>query len=117
MEAELLAYYETSSQAIWLRNFITGLQIVDSIEKPLRIYCDNEAAVSFSRSNKSSTSCKHLDIKLYVIQEKTMEKRQVSFDYIGTQHMLADPLTKGLAPKLYSQHVKDMGLMSSSAVL
>ena len=47
MEAELLACYETSSQAIWLRNFITGLRIVDSIGKPLRIYCDNEAVVSF----------------------------------------------------------------------
>ncbi|RVW62736.1 Retrovirus-related Pol polyprotein from transposon TNT 1-94 [Vitis vinifera] len=44
MEAEFIACYETSNHGIWLRNFIIELRIVDRIEKPLRINCDNKVA-------------------------------------------------------------------------
>ena len=42
MEAELVACYEASNHWIWLWNFITTLQIIDGIDRPLRIYCDNK---------------------------------------------------------------------------
>ena len=35
MEAEFIACYEASNQAIWLWNFITRLHIVDGIDRPL----------------------------------------------------------------------------------
>jgi len=38
MEAEFVACFEATIQANWLRNFVLGLGIVDSIAKPLRIY-------------------------------------------------------------------------------
>ena len=44
MEAEFIACYEASNHGIWLRNFITQLRIIDGIEKPMRINCDNKAA-------------------------------------------------------------------------
>ncbi|KAA0035715.1 Retrovirus-related Pol polyprotein from transposon TNT 1-94 [Cucumis melo var. makuwa] len=47
MEAEFVACFEATVHGLWLRNFISGLGIVDSIAKPLRIYCDNSAAVFF----------------------------------------------------------------------
>ena len=31
MQAEFIAYYGAATQAVWLRNFITGFQIVDFI--------------------------------------------------------------------------------------
>ena len=43
MEAEFIACFEASNQGIWLRNFITGLQIIEGINKSLRINCDNKA--------------------------------------------------------------------------
>ena len=51
MEAEFIACYEASNHGIWLRNFITQLRIVDGIEKPLRINCDNKAAELYSKNN------------------------------------------------------------------
>ncbi|KAA0038142.1 Retrovirus-related Pol polyprotein from transposon TNT 1-94 [Cucumis melo var. makuwa] len=47
MEAEFVACFEATVHGLWLWNFISGLGIVDSIAKPLRIYCDNSAAVFF----------------------------------------------------------------------
>ena len=55
MEAKFIVGYEASNQAIWLRNFITRLRIVDGIERPLRIKCDNKAAELCSKNNISSS--------------------------------------------------------------
>jgi hypothetical protein len=38
MEAEFIACYEATTQALWLRNFIGGLKIVDSIARPIKIF-------------------------------------------------------------------------------
>ncbi|KAA0061426.1 F-box/FBD/LRR-repeat protein [Cucumis melo var. makuwa] len=47
MEAEFVACFEATVHGLWLRNFISGLGIVDSIAKLLRIYCDNSTAIFF----------------------------------------------------------------------
>ena len=47
MEIEFVAYFEAIIQANWLRNFISGLGIVDSIVRPLEMYCDNSTIVFF----------------------------------------------------------------------
>ena len=100
MEAEFVACYEATSQALWLRNFITGLRVVDSISKPMRIYCDNSAAVFFSKNNKSGSRNKHIDIKYFVVRENVQNHR-IIIEHIRTELMIADPMTKGLSPKLY----------------
>ena len=50
MEEEYVACYEATCYAIWLRNFISTLEVVHSISRPLKLFCDNSAAASFSRS-------------------------------------------------------------------
>ena len=61
MYAELVACYEASGQVTWLKKFIPGLKVVDNIEKPLKLYCDNEPAVFYAH-NKSSGAAKYIDI-------------------------------------------------------
>ena len=41
MEAEYVTCYEATCQAMWLKKLFFGFQIVESISKPLVIYCDN----------------------------------------------------------------------------
>jgi len=60
MEAEFVTCFEATVQANWLRNFISGLGIVDSIAKSLRIYCDNSATAFFSKNDKYSKGAKHM---------------------------------------------------------
>ena len=63
MEAEYVACYEATKEAIWLRNLISGFPIVESISRPLTIYCDNIATIVFSQNNNSSARTKHFDVK------------------------------------------------------
>jgi hypothetical protein len=109
MYAEFIAYYEASGQVKWLKKFIPGLRVVDSIEKPLKMYCDNEPAVFYAQNNKSSGAAKHIDIKFYVVKEQ-IQDRTISLEYLNTKKMLADPLTKGLPPNLFREHLAGMGL-------
>ena len=96
-------------QVEWLNKFIPGLRVVDSIQRPLRMYCDNEPAVFYAHNNKSSGAAKHIDIKFYVVKEK-IKDHSITLEHISTKKMLADPLTKGLPPSVFREHIADMGL-------
>ena len=86
--------------------------MVDSIEKPLKMYCDNEPAVSYAHNNKSSGATKHIDLKFYVVKEQ-IHDHTISLEYLSTKRMLADPLTKGLPPNVFREHLASMGLRES----
>ena len=112
MEAEYVACFEATRQAIWLRNFISEFGVVESISRPLTIYYDNSAVVSFSQNNKNSKRLKHFDTKYMFVREKVQEF-QTRIEYIPTELMMADPLTKGLIVKTFVDHVTHMGLVRS----
>ena len=73
MEAEFVACYEATIHALWLRNFISGLEVVDTITKPLKIYYDNSAAVFFSKNKKYSRGVKHMKLKYFAIKEEVQK--------------------------------------------
>ena len=110
MAAEFVACYEASNHRIWLRNFVTGLKIMESIERPLKLYCDNKTVVLYSNNNRSSTKSKHIDIKFLVVKER-VQSGQISIEHLGTNFMIVDPLTKGLPPKVFHEHVAHMGVL------
>jgi hypothetical protein len=86
--------------------------VVDSIEKPLKIYCDNEPPVQYSYNNKKSDVSKYINIKYYIVKEK-IQDRTISLEHISTKQMLADPFTKGLPPNVFKEHIAGMGLRES----
>ena len=95
-----------------LKNFIQGVRVVDSILKPLTLYCDNQPAIIYSSNNKSSGAAKHIDIKYHVVKDR-IQDQTIDVKYISTRLMLADPLTKGLSPSVFREHVAGMGLVES----
>ena len=60
VEVEFIGCCEATSQAKWLKNFISSLKVVNSIERPLKIFCDNSAAAFFSKNNKSGSRSNHI---------------------------------------------------------
>jgi hypothetical protein len=109
MYAEFVACYEATGQAMWLKKFVPGLRVVD---RPLKLYCDNEPAIFYAHNNKSSDAAKHIKIKLYVVKE-CIHDQTISLEHISTKKMLVDPLTKGLPPNVFNEHVAGMGLRES----
>lgn len=116
MHVEFVACYKATCEALWLRNFISGLQVLNSISKSVKILCDNSFAVFFSKNNKISGKSKHIDIKYLVVRERIQNKEE-SVENISTQLMVVDPLTKGLSPKLFKECVSSMRIIKSFDVV
>ena len=57
-----MASYEASCHAIWLRNFISALEVVHSIYRSLKLFYDNFVAISFSKNIRSTSGSKHNDV-------------------------------------------------------
>jgi len=55
MEVEFVSYFEATSHGVWLKSFMSGLRVVDSISRPLKLYCDNSVAVFMAKNNKSGS--------------------------------------------------------------
>lgn len=110
MEAEFVSCFEATQHGLWLKSFTEELKIVDSIARPIKIYCDNAAAVFLAKNNKSGSRSKHIDVKFMAIREHVKNKKVVIKD-INTESMIVDPLTNGMPPIKFKEHVTDMGLV------
>ena len=111
MEAEFVSCFEATFHGVWLKSFMSGLRVVDSISRLLKLYCDNIAAVFMAKNNKSGSRSKHIDIKYLAIRERVKDKTVV-IEHLSTELMIADPLTKGMPPLKFKDHVDNMGLGS-----
>jgi hypothetical protein len=109
MYAEFIACYEATRQVMWLNKFVPDLRVVDCIHKPLELY---KPTVFYAHNNKLSNATKPIEIKFYAVKDRVRGKT-ISLEHIGTKEMLADPLTKGLPPNVFGEHIAGMGLRES----
>ncbi|KAM2860019.1 hypothetical protein COP2_025365 [Malus domestica] len=108
--AEYLSCCEAVDQAIWLKNFITGLRVADSIARPIQLFCDNNAVIFFTKNNKRSSTTINLDIKYLIARENVMVGL-VKIDYLETGSMIADPLNKAVPVPVFKKHIAKMGVL------
>jgi hypothetical protein len=73
------------------------------------LYCDNEPSVLYANINNKTKALKHINIRFYVVKEK-IQDQTISLEHIGTKKMIVDPLTKGLPPSVFREHLVGMGL-------
>ena len=90
-------------------HIIYGVRIFESTSKPLRLYCDNSTAVLIAKNNKSGSQRKHIDIK-YLAERERVKDKKVVIEYVSTDVLLDNPLTKGMPPQKFKDHVVTTGL-------
>ena len=52
-------------------------------------------------------------MKYFSVKEE-VQKHKVTIEHISTKLMIVGPMTKGLLPKVYVEHVERMGLIDSN---
>ena len=67
MEAEYIAASEAAKEAVWLKNFLSDMEVVPNMDKPITLYCDNSGAVANSREPRSHKRGKHIERKYHLI--------------------------------------------------
>ena len=98
----------TTTHAVWIRRFLIDLNL-NLINRPIEIYCDNQAAINLINSGANSSRGKHIEVQYHYIRD-IVQKGEIKITYVPTCDMIADPLTKGIPAENFIKHVGLMGL-------
>lgn len=93
MESEFVSLTESVKELIWYFRIIDELNVC-KISTPIQ-FCDNQAAIYFSKNNQESIKTKHIDIKYQFIRQ-LIEEKLFQLQYVDSRNNLADFLTKPL---------------------
>ena len=100
-ESEYIAASEAAMEAVWIRKFVSGLGVMSSIQRPIKMYCDNSAAITFAHETGIMKGTRHFPIKYHYVREQ-VDIGEIELLKVHTDDNLADQLTKALpGTKLY----------------
>ena len=92
-EAEYRSMAAAVSEIIWLVGILKELNV--NIETPVKLHCDNKAAIQISANPIFHERTKHIEIDCHFVREK-IKNGLIQTEYVNTKEQLADLMTKGL---------------------
>ncbi|GJS18446.1 hypothetical protein Tco_0412918 [Tanacetum coccineum] len=115
-EAEYIAAYDASKEAIWVRKFIYGLGVVPIIEEPVSMYCNNTGAITIANESGITKGARHFRAKVHYLHE-VIKFGDIKLEKVHTDDNLADPFTKALAFPKHSEHTKNIRMLPASSLM
>ena len=104
-EAELVALSDEASQVLWTRNF---LEQQGYAMQPARVFQDNMSTIAMAEKGRSTSErTRHINVRYFFIKDK-VESRELTIEYLPTEEMVADLLTKPLQGALFTRFRKAM---------
>jgi hypothetical protein len=97
-EAEYIGMCEGAKIIAWARQFLDELGFPQS--DPTVMYEDNKSAIHMVEQGNDKGRTKHIDVRYHYIREMVAEK-MIRVEYLCTQDMIADMLTKPLTKKQF----------------
>ncbi len=97
-----------AKEAIWLSKLELELG-ENKMNKAIIIKEDNQSTIKTSNDQILNERSKHIDVRYHFIRELIKEKR-LKIEYLSTNDMLADTLTKPLGVIQLEKLNKEMGL-------
>ena len=90
MEAEYMAATEAVKEAIWLKDLLGDLEV---IQENITVLCDNQSAIFLAKNQTYHARTKHIDVKYHYVRE-IIESGVVLLRKIDTKDNPSDMLTK-----------------------
>lgn len=110
-EAELLALSQATKESIFISRLLKEIGIrLES--NTIRIQCDNQQTIKLVNKEVGplQTKLRHVNIHDHWLRQEA-EKGTISVDYIPTEEMVADGLTKALSSQPFNAFVERLGLL------
>ncbi|GJV95386.1 hypothetical protein Tco_1546963 [Tanacetum coccineum] len=67
-DAEYIAAFDASKEAVWIRKFIFGLNVVPTIKEPITMYCDNTGAIAIANDHGVTKGARHFHAKVHYLR-------------------------------------------------
>lgn len=107
MEAEFIAFWEASRQAVWSRSLSFSLNFMETGSIP--IFCDSQSGISFARDVGITFTTKHILTKFHYAR-LCVRDGYISINYISSKENRADYLTKALPRDSFTYLVELSGV-------
>nr|GEX85212.1 retrotransposon protein, putative, Ty1-copia subclass [Tanacetum cinerariifolium] len=115
-EAEYIAAFDASKEAVWVRKFISGLDVVPTIKEPISMYCDNTRAIAIANESGITKGFRHFRTKVHYLRE-VIEYGDIKLEKVHTDDNLADPFTKALTFPKHFEHTRNIGMLPASSLM
>ncbi len=106
-ESEYMASSDAAQEAVWARfllpelgEYLDGLTVIKG---------DNQGAIALAKNPIDYRRTRHINVSYYFVRE-LITNGTLKFDYIPTDQMVADGLTKLLTPAKFANFVAIIGL-------
>lgn len=105
-DAEIIALTDATRLIIWLQQLINQLfSTTQHANQPAIITQDNKSAIHLTTQSTKLQRSRHILTKISFIKDQIINDN-IILQYLPTQHMTADMLTKPLQGQLYSHHIQ-----------
>lgn len=108
-EAELRALAKGVCEGLWIRRVLEEIQI--TVEPPIKLYCDNKAALNIAQNPIQHERIKHVEVDRHFIKEN-VENEVICLTYIPTKLQPADILTKGLPRQIFEDCISKLDMIN-----
>ena len=108
-KVEYIVASEASKEGVWVKNFIFDLGVVESVSKPLDLYCDNSGAIAQVKEPRNNHKTQHILRRVNLICD-IVEGGDVNICKVHTNAKFVDPLTKPLPRPKHGAHMSSMGI-------
>jgi hypothetical protein len=95
-KAEYTALSQGVSEMLWVKYLLSELKLLR--KRPLRVWCDNQSAISIANNPVQHDRTKHVEIDCFFIKEK-LDAGIISLTHVSSGQQIIDCLTKGLGTK------------------
>ena len=94
-ESEYIVASEAAKEAVWIRNFISKLEVVPTIVDLTTLYCDNNRAIAQENEPLSHQRSKQVLRRYHLIRE-IIGRNDVKIEKVLTDQNIVNPLIKPL---------------------
>lgn len=108
-EAEYVALAETIKEGKWVKMLLQELELEGYISGPMQLYSDSQSAIKLMENPVHHQRSKHIALK-YLYARNELQNKEFQLQYIPTDEMIADILTKPAANMQHAACTAGFGL-------
>ena len=106
-EAEYIGQCNAGKEAVYLAKTLKSIGY--GVNGPINIKADNQSAMKLAANPIYHPKSKHIDIQYHKVRE-LVDHGEIELDYIFTEDMVADGLTKPLKKAKHQKFIEQLGL-------